>query len=74
MKVIDGLENIRQRLPYPVLTLGNFDGVHLGHKAIFGMLKDRAQKKNGTSIVFTFCTSSSKSNCSREITQTSYYV
>jgi len=54
MKVIDGLENIKQKLPYPVLTLGNFDGVHLGHKAIFGMLKDRAQKKNGTSIVFTF--------------------
>lgn len=54
MKVIDGLEGIKQSLPYPVLTLGNFDGVHLGHKSIFQMLKDRATKHGGTSIVFTF--------------------
>ena len=54
MKLIDGIENIKQKLPYPVLTLGNFDGVHLGHKAIFRMLTDRAKEKNGTSVVFTF--------------------
>jgi riboflavin kinase/FMN adenylyltransferase len=54
LKIIDGLENVRQKLPYPVLTLGNFDGVHLGHQAIFRMLKERARKKKGTSIVFTF--------------------
>lgn len=54
MKVIDGLEHIKQELPYPVLTLGNFDGVHLGHQAIFRMLKERARKKRGTSIVYTF--------------------
>jgi len=54
MKVIDGLDGIKQKLPYPVLTLGNFDGVHLGHKSIFQMLKDRAAKQKGTSIVFTF--------------------
>ncbi len=54
MKLIDGIENVKQKLPHPVLTLGNFDGVHLGHKAIFQMLKDRAGKKNGTSVVFTF--------------------
>ncbi len=54
MKLIDGIENVKQKLPHPVLTLGNFDGVHLGHQAIFQMLKDRAAKKNGTSVVFTF--------------------
>jgi riboflavin kinase/FMN adenylyltransferase len=54
MKIIDGLEEIKQNLPYPVLTLGNFDGVHLGHKSIFRILTDRARKKGGTSIVFTF--------------------
>jgi len=54
MKVIDGLEGIKQNLPYPILTLGNFDGVHLGHKAIFRILTDRAREKKGTSIVFTF--------------------
>ncbi len=54
MKVIDGIENVRQKLPYPVLTIGNFDGVHLGHQALFRMLIERARKNNGTSVVFTF--------------------
>ncbi len=53
-KLIDGIENITEKFPYPVLAIGNFDGVHLGHQAIFRMLVDRAKKKNGTSIVFTF--------------------
>ncbi len=54
MKIIDGIDNVHQKLPYPVLTLGNFDGVHLGHRAIFRMLHDRAREKKGTSIVYTF--------------------
>lgn len=54
MKLIDGIENLFEKFPYPVLTIGNFDGIHLGHQAIFRMLIDRAKKKNGTSIVFTF--------------------
>jgi len=54
MKIIDGIENVKQKLPYPVLTIGNFDGVHLGHQALFRMLIDRAKKNSGTSIVFTF--------------------
>jgi riboflavin kinase/FMN adenylyltransferase len=54
MKIIDGIENVIQKLPYPILSLGNFDGVHLGHQAIFRMLQERARKKKGTSIAFTF--------------------
>lgn len=54
MKVIDGLDNLKEHLPYPVLTLGNFDGVHLGHQKIFRELKERARLKNGTSVVYTF--------------------
>ena len=54
MKIIDGLENIKQKMPCPVLTLGNFDGVHLGHQAIFRMLIERAREKKGTSVVYTF--------------------
>ena len=54
MRLIDGIEKVKKRLPYPILTIGNFDGVHLGHQAIFRMLKERASQKKGTSIVFTF--------------------
>jgi riboflavin kinase/FMN adenylyltransferase len=38
----------------PVLALGNFDGVHLGHQAIFRQVVRRAQELDGTSMVFTF--------------------
>ena len=54
MKIIDGIQNLKRKLPYPVLTLGNFDGVHLGHQSIFRMLIDRARGKKGTSVVYTF--------------------
>lgn len=54
MKIIRGLKNVSERFPNPVLTLGNFDGVHLGHQAIFKQVVERARKINGTSIVFTF--------------------
>jgi riboflavin kinase/FMN adenylyltransferase len=54
VKLFDGTEHIKSNLPYPILTLGNFDGVHLGHRAIFRMLIERAKEKNGTSVVYTF--------------------
>src|SRR5437870_13415189 len=38
----------------PVLALGNFDGVHRGHQAIFHHVVARAQAIGGTSMVFTF--------------------
>lgn len=38
----------------PVLALGNFDGVHLGHQAIFHQVRSRAQAIQGTAMVFTF--------------------
>jgi riboflavin kinase/FMN adenylyltransferase len=53
-KLIDGIENLTEKFPYPVLAIGNFDGVHIGHQAIFRTLVARAKKKNGTSMVFTF--------------------
>ncbi len=54
MKLIDGIENIKKKPPYPVLTIGNFDGVHLGHQGIFRTLVKRAKERSGTSVVFTF--------------------
>jgi riboflavin kinase/FMN adenylyltransferase len=37
-----------------VLTIGSFDGVHLGHKSILDQLKNEAKKINGETIVITF--------------------
>ncbi len=54
MDIIVGIENIRRKFRNPVLTLGNFDGVHLGHQRIFRELKEEARKIDGEAIVFTF--------------------
>jgi riboflavin kinase/FMN adenylyltransferase len=38
----------------PVLTIGTFDGVHLGHRKIITRLLDIAKGMNGESVIFTF--------------------
>ncbi len=54
MRIVRGIKNFTERLPKPVLTLGNFDGVHLGHQAIFKKVVERAKEIGGTSVAFTF--------------------
>lgn len=55
MRILDSLGSFdRTVYPKPVVALGNFDGVHLGHKAIFQQAVTRAQAIGGTSVVFTF--------------------
>ncbi len=54
MKIIQGIQNIKESITYPVLAIGNFDGVHLGHQAIFKKVVDRGKEVEGTGIVFTF--------------------
>jgi len=38
----------------PVLTLGTFDGVHLGHQKLITFLNDSAKRINGETVLFTF--------------------
>jgi riboflavin kinase/FMN adenylyltransferase len=40
--------------PNAVVTIGNFDGVHLGHQAIFKRVMERAGEIGGKSVVYTF--------------------
>jgi riboflavin kinase / FMN adenylyltransferase len=54
MKIIRGTKHIPDPGPYPVMTIGNFDGVHLGHQIIFRRVAEIARENNGTGIVFTF--------------------
>lgn len=37
-----------------VITIGTFDGVHLGHRQIIDSLKEEAVKANGESVIITF--------------------
>jgi len=53
MKVTRGLAE-HKRAPYPVLTIGNFDGLHLGHQVLLSTVVEAASVSGGTPIVLTF--------------------
>ena len=54
MKVFISLNDIKSKFKNSVITIGNFDGVHLGHQALFHEVIDKAGALGGTSIVMTF--------------------
>lgn len=54
MRIVRGVAHIPKDIPLPVVTLGNFDGVHLGHQSIFQKIRKRARDIGGTAVVFTF--------------------
>jgi len=54
MQVIEDLNALEKPLVNPVLTIGNFDGVHRGHLALFEKVKERAGAIRGCSAVMTF--------------------
>lgn len=54
MNVINDLTDLSRPLKNPVLTIGNFDGVHRGHLALFDKVKQRARAIQGHSVVMTF--------------------
>ena len=53
MEIIKKFAGLK-KYPRPVVALGMFDGVHLGHAAVIRHAIDIAKKISGTSIVFTF--------------------
>src|SRR5690242_3019360 len=53
MKVYTDLKTVPE-FRYPVITIGTFDGVHLGHGKILHHLAEKARSKKGESVVFTF--------------------
>jgi riboflavin kinase/FMN adenylyltransferase len=52
MHIHRGYENVN--LVSPVVTLGIFDGVHLGHQALIGRVVSHAEEEKGESAVITF--------------------
>ena len=53
MKVTRGYvgEGVR---PYPVAAIGNFDGHHIGHRALLQAVAQTARKAGGTALALTF--------------------
>jgi riboflavin kinase/FMN adenylyltransferase len=54
MELIENLDEIKAPYTKSVITIGNFDGVHIGHQALFHETIARADAIGGTSIAMTF--------------------
>ncbi len=53
MKVFDGIENF-YGVKNPILTIGTFDGVHIGHQHIIRQMSEAAIKVGGETTLLTF--------------------
>ncbi len=54
MELINSLNHIDRPYKNAVITIGNFDGVHIGHQALFHEVIEKAEEIGGTSIAMTF--------------------
>jgi riboflavin kinase/FMN adenylyltransferase len=54
MRVVRHPERLSRRLSPVVLTLGNFDGVHVGHRAILARARAEADRRNAIVATLTF--------------------
>ena len=54
MVIYHNLNLVPQPFRNPVITIGNFDGVHLGHQTLFQKVTNRSRAVDGQSVVITF--------------------
>ncbi|BBO87476.1 bifunctional riboflavin kinase/FAD synthetase [Desulfosarcina ovata] len=54
MKIIQDINSITEPFKSAVITIGNFDGVHIGHQALFHEVIERADAMDGTAVAITF--------------------
>ncbi|MCQ2301312.1 MAG: bifunctional riboflavin kinase/FAD synthetase [Bacteroidales bacterium] len=53
MMVFNDIAQVRN-IPNAVVTIGTFDGVHIGHQAIFRKMRELAENIDGQTVVVTF--------------------
>ncbi len=54
MVIIEHTEDIEKPFHKAVVTIGNFDGVHIGHQSLFHQVIQKAEAIGGTSVAITF--------------------
>lgn len=54
MEIIRGIYNVKERFTQCVMTLGNFDGLHLGHQSLIMRLKTMSNRLQLPSVVMIF--------------------
>ena len=54
MKILNGICELLEPLPQSVMTIGNFDGIHLGHRKLLSQLMCFSKKLQMPSVVMVF--------------------
>jgi riboflavin kinase/FMN adenylyltransferase len=54
MQVVRDLSELREPLHKSAVTIGNFDGIHLGHRELLSRVVRSSREMAGTSVVVTF--------------------
>ncbi len=54
MELIENIQAISKPYKNAVVTIGNFDGVHIGHQALFHQVVEKAEEIKGISVAITF--------------------
>jgi riboflavin kinase/FMN adenylyltransferase len=54
MRVIRDIADVPSDLNAPVVTIGNFDGVHCGHRQLLDKVHEAARQHRGSTVVITF--------------------
>ncbi len=54
MQILNDADFTPGRFSNTAVAIGNFDGVHLGHRHLLGVLTERAREIGGASVVVTF--------------------
>jgi riboflavin kinase/FMN adenylyltransferase len=69
MELIRNLSQLRPRHQGCVATIGNFDGVHLGHQAVLQQLTAKAKKLQLPTLVIIFEPQPMEFFCARQGTR-----
>jgi riboflavin kinase / FMN adenylyltransferase len=54
MQLIRGVEGLRGRNPGCAVTIGTYDGIHLGHQALLGRVREHAARLAAAAVLLTF--------------------
>ncbi|MFT6037076.1 MAG: riboflavin kinase/FMN adenylyltransferase, partial [Marivirga sp.] len=54
MIIHDGVSSLKNNIPNAVVTIGTFDGVHLGHQEILRRIIELSRKNHGETALVTF--------------------
>ncbi len=54
MERVRGIQSLSHSVSNPVVTIGNFDGVHLGHQKIIQLAIEKARMRQGQCVAYTF--------------------